>query len=866
MGIGLIANSKRIEKKEYSTQKISQSIAVDGLLDEPGWETALWSGDFQMYYPYDNKKPSEPTSFAMLYDENYLYVGIKAHDSEPDKISKQLTRRDNLDGDYVDIQIDSYDDLQTAYCFVVSAAGTKRDVFISSDGDSSDDSWDPIWWVKTAITKDGWEAEMKIPFSQLRFVNKNDQTWGIQVERYIKRDEETSLWQPKERTAPGWVHHYGKMNGLEQIKPRKAFDLYPYTVGSYEHYEKDQSDPFLPGKEWHGNLGLDGKIGLTNNLTLDFTINPDFGQVEADPSTVNLSGFELFFQEKRPFFIEGSNIINFPLMFGDGNLASENLFYSRRIGRNPQYSPDLGDNEYARIPSYTKIIGATKLTGRTQNGLSIGIMESVTAEENAKIRLNNSETRHQTVEPLTNYSVISLQKDFGKGNTLLNGIVTSTNRKLNDPHLDFLHKNAYTGGLEFTKYWADKTWLFTAKTSFSHVMGSSEAITNTQESSVHLFQRPDANHVNYDTTRTSLTGTAGNIYFGRVGGDNLHFLGAVYFKSPEYEINDIGFVRHVDDIIQIYWMGYRFTKPFFAFKNANLNFNQWSSFDYGGTFLGIGGNINGFATFTNNYSIGTGINYNGQELSTTQLRGGPSYLIPGNTNSWVSLETDSRKKIYGATNFSFSQGFEHNMNSQYYGLDITAKPHKTVQLTLSPAYTQSFDEQQYVAEADFDATMRYILATINQKVISLSLRLNWNITPDISVQYWGQPFFATGKYSNYKYVTNNTNSVYTNRFQQYNSNQVHVNSDDELVEIDETENGVMDYSFDLPDFNSKVFLSNLVLRYEYLPGSVLFFVWSQNRNDFTTIPTHPFNKNVDELIDVTPHNTFLIKLSYRIGI
>ncbi|MGE4287202.1 MAG: DUF5916 domain-containing protein [Salinivirgaceae bacterium] len=417
-------------KREYVTQKTENQILVDGQLNDEAWQIANWKEGFTMYYPYDNRTPSQATQFAILYDDNFMYVAIKAFDDEPEKITRRITRRDKLDGDYLGIQFDSYNDKQTAYCFSVSAAGTKQDVYISGDGDKSDDSWDPIWWAETRVVEDGWTAEMKIPFSQLRFVNSYEQTWGIQVERYIHRLEESSMWQAKKRNDPGWVHHFGEMSGIHNIQPKRTFDLYPYVVGSLSSYEKDEDNPFADGSDWKGNVGLDGKVGLTNNLTLDFTINPDFGQVEADPSTVNLSGFELFFQEKRPFFIEGSNIINFPLMIGDGDLAFENMFYSRRIGRRPHHNPDTVNNDFARIPDNTTILGAAKITGRTENGLSIGIMESFTAKERAEIRYNDTETRYETVEPATNYSVISLQKDFGGGNTLLGGMLTATNESV----------------------------------------------------------------------------------------------------------------------------------------------------------------------------------------------------------------------------------------------------------------------------------------------------------------------------------------------------------------------------------------------------------------------------------------------------
>lgn len=867
--INSIAIYSKNPPREYTAVRTQQNINVDGNLDEDSWKSAQWNDDFHMYYPYDNKKPSEETKFAIIYDEDFVYVAIKALDSDPGSITRRLTRRDNLDGDWIGIQFDSYNDLQTAYAFNVSVAGTKRDVFISDDGHSEDDSWDPIWWVETSVTSQGWEAEMKIPFSQLRFVNSYEQTWGVQIERYIHRHEEISLWNHKKRDDPGWVHHYGKMNGLVDIQPKKVFDLYPYSVGSLSTYEKEDGNPYADGSDLDGSLGLDGKIGLTNNLTLDFTVNPDFGQVEADPSSVNLSGFELFFQEKRPFFVEGNNIINYPLNFGDGNLAWENLFYSRRIGRQPHHYPDLDDNEYAKTPDFTRIIGAAKVTGRTENGLSIGILESLTAQEKSTIQNAEGETRKETAEPMTNYASASLQKDFGEGNTLFGGMFTSTNRMINDEHLNYLHDNAYSGGLNFTKYWKEKTWFVEARASFSHVTGDSVAIIETQRSSTHNFQRPDADHLTLDSSLTSLSGHAGLVSFGKTGGGKLRFVAATSFKSPGYELNDVGFVRKSDNIFNLLWVGYRINEPFSIFKSLNVNFNNWSTVDYGGLFQGIGGNMNAFMTFKNSFGLGTGFNINSESIETSELRGGPAYKVPGNTSQWIWLGSDSRKKVRLTLFTSHAGGFENYFYRNSIEASLSVKPSNNVLIRLTPNYRVMKNHQQYVAEADYGNQQRYIMGTINQKTISASLRVNWNLTPDLSIQYWGQPFFATGEYSNFKYVTDACNNEYNDRFVEYatgSQGQVWYNENDEVYEIDENLNGDTDYSFDIPDFNTKVFLHNFVFRWEYMPGSVLFLVWSQNRNDFTTDAGVPFSDNVNDMFDFKPHDTFLVKLSYRIGI
>jgi hypothetical protein len=421
------AKAQEIEKKNYSAKKVDDlNINVDGLFIEPEWLATPWENQFVQHEPYEGKKPYQKTEYAILYDENNIYVAIKSYDTSPDSISLRLTRRDIYDGDMVGIIFDTYHDLRTGFSFIVSAAGVKSDFLISNDGGNEDPTWDPIWWVKTLKTTEGWNAEMRIPLSQLRFAEGEEQLWGMQVLRYVFRKDELSTWQPMKRDKAGYISQFGTLNGIKNIEPKKTLNVTPYAVARTERFEKEPDNPFgSSGKSNDLAAGLDAKIGLTNYLTMDLTINPDFGQVEADPSEVNLSVYETFFEEKRPFFIEGKNILNYSLQFGDGDLSAEGLFYSRRIGRRPQYDPlpDLKSGEYADVPEFTSILGAAKITGKTNNGWSVGILESLTAEENAEIAgIGNGYI--QSVEPLTNFLVGRLQKDFNEGNTYLGGMIT----------------------------------------------------------------------------------------------------------------------------------------------------------------------------------------------------------------------------------------------------------------------------------------------------------------------------------------------------------------------------------------------------------------------------------------------------------
>ena len=558
--ISFNAFGQETTKRRYRAVRIEQPPVIDGILNDETWLAGEWQGDFTQFDPYEGMKPSQPTEFKILYDDSHIYVAIKAYDSAPDSIVDRMTRRDNLDGDNVGIIFDSYYDLRTGFAFFVSSAGVKTDMIFTNDGQSEDPTWDPIWFVKTARFEGGWAAEMKIPLSQLRFQSESSDYWGLEVARQIYRHREMSFWQPIPRNAPGLIHMIGLLEGFGELRPRKQADITPYTVGSFERYQGEAGNPFARGRDFRATAGVDGKIGITNNLTLDFTVLPDFGQVEADPSEVNLTAFETFFQERRPFFIEGRNITSFRIGIGDGDLGNDNLFYSRRIGRRPQLSLSLDDGEYSSTPRQSRILGAVKLTGKTAGGLSVGIVEAVTAEEKAEIDFEG-ERRFQTVEPLTNYFVTRVQKDFNKGNTMIGGVFTNTWRDFDESEITSIHKSANTGGVDFTQYFRDKNWMLSATAAASRVAGPEQAITATQRSSVHYYQRPDADYITYDPERTSLSGHAGNVQVGKVGG-NWNFVASTIWKSPGFESNDLGYVRKSDEIGQVLWSGYSINKPF----------------------------------------------------------------------------------------------------------------------------------------------------------------------------------------------------------------------------------------------------------------------------------------------------------------
>jgi hypothetical protein len=860
-----------LEKKQYKATKITEAPVINGILDDEAWKSGQWIDDFTQFEPYNGRPASQRTAFNIVFDENNIYVAIKAYDTSPDSIVKRLTRRDNTDGDLVAIVFDSYHDLRTGFLFGVSAGGVKFDEMMTNDDQNEDSSWDPDWWVKTTINKEGMYAEMKIPFSQLRFEKKSGDVWGLEVARSLFRKNETSFWQPIPKDAPGLIHMMGELTGLEQVKPKKIFDITPYGVAKTENYKSEPGNPFATGKESKINGGVDAKIGVTNNLTLDLTINPDFGQVEADPSVVNLSAYETFYEEKRPFFIEGNNITNFGIGMGDGDIGNDNLFYSRRIGRQPQGSVyDFGG--YVDSPINTSIIGAAKLTGKSKNGLSVGFLDAVTAEEKAEIDTNGTRF-FQTVEPLTNYLVGRVQKDIKNGNTIIGGMITSVNREMEDIPLvgddsrnliNRLPSSAFAGGLDFTQYFKEKTYMFNINAAFSLIEGTKLAMVREQRSSARYFQRP-GNYISLDSSRTSLSGNGGRVQFLKAGKGHWRYETAFLWKTPGFEINDLGYQRAADELFQVLWVGYRVWEPKSFYRSYNLNFNQWMTWNFSGDHLSKGGNFNGNINLKNYWGLYGGVNTNFNIIENTILRGGPIMRLPANANYWFGLSTDSRKKYEVDLEIDQSASLEKASKSFSIGPKIIFKPINTLSFSIHPSFSTSFDELQYVEQTSFGAQNRYVFASIDQKTISMSFRVNFNLTPDLTLQYWGQPFIASGKYYNFKYITSPMASEFRDRFHVYNTGEITL-VDNDHYSIHENFGATEDYTISKPDFNVKEFLSNLVIRWEYNPGSSLYLVWSQTRDSSDGTGIMRFDDNMSTLFRERPHNVFLVKFSYRFAL
>jgi hypothetical protein len=836
----------------YTTTRLTtEKPAIDGNLDDTCWNTGTWAGDYVQWIPTEGAKASHPTEFKILYDDNNLYVAFRAHDKEPSKIQRRAGRRDAFQGDMVGICFDSYHDHRTGFEFDITAYGQKIDNIITNPW-NNDFNWNAVWTGKVGLEDSAWVAEMEIPLSQLRYSNEKEQVWGLHCWRWINRLQEESDWEPQSSTSPGMLYLFGELHGISGLKKSRRFELMPYAVGKLHTYEKQPGNPFAEnGRSWSGTAGVDAKIGISSNFTVDLTVNPDFGQVEADPSVMNLTAFETFYEEKRPFFLEGKSIFDY-------DLDDMTLFYSRRIGHTPVFSPSLDSGEYSRLPENTSILDALKLSGKTANGFSVGIMQSLTSREHATVATGEDDQRKISAEPYTNYIVGRVQQDYKQGNTVIGAIFTSTNRFISDDHLDFLCRSAYTGGVDLLHHWKDKKYYVDAKLMGSHVAGNETSIIALQRSSARYYQRPDASYLNLDSTRTSLSGSAGSIRIGRKSQGLWRYSTGIGWFSPGLELNDLGYMQVTDIIRQTNEISYFVNKPVSIFRTYSIGFNQGNHWDFGGRYLVSDFELETRFEFLNKWAVAVHPGYQTQNLDTRLLRGGEAMLLPPAWRIYASINTDNAKRVYFGVDGSFSNSIIESASDIDVNPGMIFCPLNTLRLVAGVSYAHHYNQLQYVGTVDFRMQKKYILGTIDQNTLGLVFRVDYSINPELSVQYYGSPFVSKGLFSEYKFVTNALSDNYPERFTTFlNSAKTSGN-----VLLDENNDGSPDYSVPDPDFNFLQFRSNLVIRWEYRPGSVIYLVWSMDKTGGAEPLDLSLGKSMEHLGDVHSNNIFLVKFNY----
>ncbi|MEW5843848.1 MAG: DUF5916 domain-containing protein [Bacteroidota bacterium] len=842
------------------------NIALDGKLTESIWKNPAVK-EFVQRDPNEGAPATEPTEVWVAYDESNLYVAARLHDSHPNLIDASLARRDSrINSDWFTLYIDPYNDKKTGYYFAVNAGGTQSDGVLYNDS-WDDDSWDGVWEAKTAIDSDGWVVEMKIPFSQLRFNSSKEMTWGVNFERNIKRNKEADYLIMVPKKESGFVSRFALLEGLNGIQPKQRLEVLPYIVQKAQYLVHDANDPFYKSNQYKTTIGADVKIGLGSNLTLDATFNPDFGQVEVDPAVINLSAFESYFDEKRPFFVEGNNIF----MFGIGgannnwgfNFGLPELFYTRRIGKAPHGS--VASADYVDYPSVTNILGAAKLTGKIDETITIGAMSAVTERTFATL-FNNGIKTAQQVEPLTHYGVFRAKKEINGGNQGLGLMFTTVNRDLSDANLSsLLAHNAYTFGFDGWTFLDKKhEYVITGAFVGSYVNGKNNFLTKLQEEPRRYFQRPDAHFAKLDSNRTSLAGYYGRIMLNKQNG-NFYVYSALGIASPGLEYNDLGFQWMADRINGHLVLGYRWFDPDSTFRRKYIYVSHARSYNFDGNLISnfvwwrVG------ADFMNYWGIQFVGNYSFKSYSFTATRGGP--LVVNSPQYEVSLSTnsDSRQKVILQANAVYAKD---EIGGVGVGgeVDIEWRPNSQIDFSIGPSFQYNHDTRQWVGNF-FDPTAvntynnRYVFATINQKNLAANIRLNWTFTPTLSLQLFMQPFFAVGSYNDFKELARPATSDVN--LYGADGSTISYDQNSNAYNVDPDGKGPAPvFQISNPDFNYKSLRGTAVLRWEVLPGSIFYFVWSHNQANFDNPGDFNLGRDFKNLWRTDGDNVFLVKFSY----
>ncbi len=835
----LVNHFASINRVYYAT-RTELKPKIDGKLDDECWKlVGKWDGGFVQQQPHQANDPSQQTEIKILYDDTYLYFAIICYDDEPEKISPILGRRDENNGDMAGIALDSYNDKQTAFEFNVTAAGQKVDLMHLGEY-GWDFNWDAVWDGKSSVGDSAWYAEMRVPFTQLRFANKEEHVWGMHIWRWIHRLSEEDQWKLVPVDAPAMVYIFGELHGIKDIPYKRNFEVLPYTKAKYI---SDAQEKYKYG------VGLDGKIGVTSDFTLDYTVNPDFGQVEADPSELNLTSYEVFYDEKRPFFLEGNSILEY-------EAGSDLLFYSRRIGHAPSYEPEYTDGVNAiTTPDNTSIINALKLTGKNKKGLSLGVINSMTSREMATIDYTGGKDK-VAVEPFTNYFIGRVKQDLNRGKTVIGGLVTSTIRNIKDDNLDFLADNSTVGGIDFEHNWKNRKYFVNFKSFYSQINGSTSAISNLQLNSRHYFQRTDADHLKYNKDLTRLEGWGGEISGGKRSG-KLRLTGGFDWRSPGVELNDLGYLRQADYIDQnvnfLYWIN----KPKGILLSYYVEFQQIHHWSYGGENIGDEIIANSRIQFKNRWKLDLIYNRDFNTIDTRQLRGGPSLRIDNKNRGRINLQTDPGKNVIMGISSYLTRSSDKITKENYYQFYIQWLISNRINISARTTYSDEVDNSQYVMQKTIDNSREYIVGKLNRKTLYTTLRAELFLTPELSVQYYGSPYASTGKFLNFRKVADSKTKNLAERY-----SYLRIEEGEERLLVDENSNLVLNLTENNQDFNFQEFRSNLVLRWEYKTGSTLYFVWTNNRSRYENLYDSSIVSSLKGISKVSAQNAFMIKLSY----
>jgi hypothetical protein len=848
------------------------TITVDGRLDEEGWRHLPVTG-FTQKNPTEGAPSSYPTEVWVLYDDEAMYVGAKLHDPRPDSIVSRIGRRDaDISGDWFYVGIDSYHDRRTGYYFGVYASGSLTDGTLFND-EWDDNSWDGIWEAATTIGDSGWTAEMKIPYSQLRFTKQDSYVWGINFARQIERLNEENVFVMVPKKESGWVSRFADLTGIEKISPPSRLEFLPYGVVSTRRTSDYlPGDPFHDGSSGAWDVGADLKAGLGSNLTLNATINPDFGQVEVDPAVVNLSQFETFYEEKRPFFVEGSNLFEFGFGGANNNWGFNSgipsFFYSRRIGRAPVGG--VQHDGYTDYPEGTTILGAGKLTGKVGDSWSLAGLSALTQREAATVQ-DEDGTRHEdVVEPLASYNLLRTQKEFEDGKRAIGFIGSATFRRLDEPYLPGqFNSSGLMGGVDgWTNIDRGGEYVVTGWTSFSRIEGSADRMVAVQRSSIHQFQRPDVTHVSVDSSATSLSGHAGRVAVNKQKG-NFRLNTAFGWVSPGYDVNDMGFLSRTDNLNGHLVLGYRWFEPDGFFRSKSFDVATFRNYTFGGDRTDEGYFLFYHAEFMNYWGLSGNFVFNPATLDRYGTRGGPMMMYTNRYGAYLEAWTDSRDAVSWFVGTSPGRSESGGYRLTVYA-GATLKPASGVQVRISPEFTRDVTMAQWVGNfTDPAATatygQRHVFGKIDQQELSASIRIDWTFTPRLSLQVYLQPLISVGDYSGYKELKEPRTYTF-NTYGEDNGSTISYSGASREYTVDPDGSGPAEsLSFQNPDFNLSSLRGNAVLRWEFLPGSTAFLVWTHSNYSNADPGSLDFGRDVSKVFSTVNYDdVVMLKIAYWI--
>jgi hypothetical protein len=841
------AGSPRIE-----AFRVEKGPSLDGVLDDEAWRRVPFTSSFLQKEPEQGKPASLRTEVAFVYDADALYVGARMFSDKPEDVETVMTRRDESgSAERLIISLDTYRDRRTAYSFAVTAAGVRVDWYHPQDHEYvRDSSYNPVWQARTTRTSDGWVAELRIPFSQLRFNGSDEQVWGVNINRYIPRRNEDDFWVVVPRDVTGWSSHFGELTGIRGVAPSRRVELVPYVAGDLNAtsgLNPRAGTPFESRRPFSGRAGLDAKVGLGPNLTLDATVNPDFGQLDADPSQVNLTAFETVFEERRPFFTEGSQLLN------SGN--GPTYFYSRRVGGSPRLSASA---DFVEVPQASTIWGAAKLTGRLSSGLSLGALGAFTGDTFADTY--DFDTREQgrvKVDSRSGYGVLRAQQELGDGGSVVGATLTTLYRGLGDgPGLTHeLAREAYSGGADFRLRLLDGEYFFSGYAGGSLVRGDPVALLRIQESSAHYFQRPDQKYVRVNREATALSGYTLGAKVERVSGEHWLWNASANARSPGFELNDVGQLNTADDLDVTLGVRYRETTPGRLLRNWDLGLSATTNWNYGLTRQSSAVDLTGSATFPNFWGGEFRVTYLPRALSDSLTRGGPLMQTGQGVDSFFSLSNG-----YGnTTRWNVNGGawaFETGSRGGYVGASLTLQPGRRLRLGIEPNASLYTDGTQYVDTLEGGRAetfgRRYVFGSVRRREVALRLRANLFLTPDLSLEAYAEPFASSGSFSGLGELERARGRT----LRRYGSFSRLDDGGLALVDGDST------FRLDDPDFNLRSFRGNVVLRWEWRPGSTLFLVWQQNRSTDSARGNPLTPRFLGDALASPGGHTFALKLSW----